>query len=334
MEEAILRKLRAIPGVSSAAAISALPLDREENDPIYVEDRPERDGAIPPARRFKNVSPGYFAAVGTRLIAGRDYTWDDNENRAPVGIVSENLARELWGTSAAAIGKRIRLNAKDSWREVIGVAADLHDDGVDRKAPAMVYWPLIQKNADGGEDVLRGLYYMVRSPRAGSEALLHDLQGAVTSVNKNLPIADVATLQSIYDKSLARSSVTLMLLAIASGMALLLGIVGIYGVISYSVSLRTREIGIRMALGGSLEKVTRLFIRQGVAMCGIGLIGGFAGALLLTGLMKSLLFGVSAVDPLTYALAASGLMLAALGGSYLPARRATKVDPVEALRAE
>jgi len=334
MEEAILRKLEAIPGVSSAAAISALPLNHDQNDPIYAEDHPERKGEIPPARRFKHVSPGYFAAVGSRLIAGRDFSWDDNYSRIHAGIVSENLARELWGNPAAAIGRRIRLNPKDSWYEVIGVVADLHDDGVDRNAPTMVYWPLLQRNADGHEDVVRGLYYIVRTPRAGSEALVRDLQTAVTSVNAKLPVADVNTLQSIYDKSLARSSVTLMLLAIAGGMALLLGIVGIYGVISYSVSLRTREIGIRMALGGSLEKVTRLFVREGVAMCGIGLIGGFTGALLLTGLMKSLLFGVNSADPLTYAVAAAGLMVAALVGSYLPARRATKVDPVEALRAE
>lgn len=333
-EEAILRKVEAIPGVSKAAAISALPLNGDQNDPIYAEDHPEREGTIPPARRFKHVSPGYFAAVGSRLIAGRDFSWDDNYSRIHAGIVSENMARELWGNPAAAIGKRIRLNPKDSWYEVIGVVADLHDDGVDRKAPTMVYWPLLQRNADGHEDVVRGLYYIVRTPRAGSEALLRDLQIAVARVNASLPIADVKTLQSVYEKSLARSSITLMLLAIAGGMALLLGIVGIYGVISYSVSLRTREIGIRMALGGSLEKVTRLFVREGVRMCGVGLVGGFAGALLLSGLMKSLLFGVSSGDPLTYGIAASGLLVAAFVGSYLPARRATKVDPVDALRSE
>jgi predicted permease len=334
MEEAILQNIEAIPGVSKAAAISALPLRGDQNDPIYVEDHPDRAGAIPPARRFKHVSPVYFATAGSRLITGRDFSWEDNYNRIPVCIVSENLAGELWGNPPAAIGKRVRLNPKDSWREVIGVVADLHDDGVDRKAPTMVYWPLLQRNADGHEDVLRGLSYIVRTPRAGSEALLHDLQIAVTGVSASLPIADVSTLQSIYDRSLARSSVTLMLLAIAGGMALLLGIVGIYGVISYSVSLRAREIGIRMALGGSFDKVTRLFVRQGVGMCGIGLIAGCAGALLLTGLMKSLLFGVSSIDPLTYTVAAAALMLAALVGSYLPARRATKVDPADALRAE
>ncbi len=334
MEEAILRKVRAIPGVSNVAAISALPFNDSQDDPIYVESHPEREGTIPPVRHFKHVSPGYFTAVGSRLIAGRDFTWDDNYSRVQAGIVSENMARELWGNPAAAIGKRIRLNPKDSWREVIGVVADLHDDGVDHKAPAVVYWPLLQKNTDGKDDVNRGLSYLVRTPRAGSEALLRDLQTAVTGVNASLPIADVKTLQSIYDKSLARSSVTLMLLAIAGGMALLLGIVGIYGVISYSVSQRTREIGIRVALGGSFDKVTRLFVRQGVGMCGAGLIGGFAGALLLSGLMKSLLFGVNSGDPLTYAIAASGLLVAALVGSYLPARRATKVDPVDALRAE
>jgi predicted permease len=334
MEEAILRKMETLPGVSAVAAISDLPLEGGENDPIYAEDHRYRDGGMPPVRRFKYMSPGYISTIGSHLIAGRDFTWNELYNGTPVAIVSENLARELWGSPRTAVGKRIRVKLKDYSREVIGVVADLHDDRIDQKPPTIVYWPLLQKNLEGGDTVIRGVSYIIRTPRAGSTALLHDIQKAVTSVNASLPIADVETLQSVYERSLARSSMTLVLLAIAGGMALLLGVVGIYGVISYSVSQRTREIGIRLALGAPLQEVTSLFVRQGLIMSGIGVICGLPAALALTGLMKSLLFGVSPADPVTYVAASAGLMIAALLGSYLPARRAIKVDPVEALRAE
>ncbi len=274
------------------------------------------------------------AVTDLLLIAGRDFTWSELYNRTPVAIVSENLGRELWGNARAAVGKRIRVAPRDDWREVIGVVADLHDDGIDQKPPTIVYWPLLLKNFQGGDTVIRGASYIIRTPRAGSTALLHDLQKAVASVNAILPISDVKTLQSIYESSLARSSVTLVLLAISGGMALLLGMVGLYGVISYSVSQRTREIGIRLALGAPLRELTRLFVREGLLMSGVGAICGLTAALTLTRLMRSLLFEVSPADPLTYAAASAGLMVAALLGSYLPARRAIKVDPVEALRAE
>jgi predicted permease len=334
MEEAILRKIETVPGVSSVAAISDLPLEGGENEPIYAEDHRYRQGGIPPVRRFKYVSPGYISTIGSHLIAGRDFTWNELYNRTPVAIVSENLARELWSDPRAAVGKRIRINLKDYWREVIGVVADLHDDGIDQKPPTMAYWPLLQKNLEGGDTVIRGVSYVIRTPRAGSTALRHDLQKAVVSVNASLPIADVKTLQSVYEGSLARTSLTLVLLATAGAMALLLGMVGIYGVISYSVSQRTREIGIRLALGAPLRDVTGLFVRHGLVMSGIGVICGLPGAVALTGLMRSLLFEVSPADPVTYVAASAGLILAALLGSYLPARRATKIDPVEALRAE
>lgn len=153
-------------------------------------------------------------------------------------------------------------------------------------------------------------------------------------MNPSLPVADVKTLESVYERSLTRTSFTLVLLAIAGGMALLLGVVGIYGVISYSVSQRTREVGIRLALGAPLQGVTGLFVRHGLVMAGVGAICGLAAALALTRLMKSLLFEVSPADPLTYVAASAALIFAAILGSYLPARRATRVDPVEALRAE
>ena len=217
---------------------------------------------------------------------------------------------------------------------MIGVIADLRDDGIDGKAPTIVYWPLWQKAVPTSSAVTRSVVYVIRTPRAGSTELRQEIHQAVASVNPSLPVADVKTLQSVYDRSLARTSFTLVLLAIAGGMALLLGVVGLYGVISYSVSQRTREIGIRLALGAPLQDVTRMFVHHGLVLSAIGAACGLTAALALTRLMKSLLYDVSPADPLTYVAVSAGLILAATLASYLPARRATKVDPVEALRAE
>jgi predicted permease len=335
MEEEILRTLSAIPGVSAAAIANMLPMEGGSNDPVYVDDRASLADKVPPIRRYKFVSPGYFSAIGARLLAGRDLTWAETYNRTPVALVSENMARELWRSPRAAIGKRIRPTLKDDWREVIGVVADLRDDGVDQPAPAIAYWPLLQKNFESSPTyVFRSVAFIVRTPRAGSSALLQDLQKAVARVNPNLPVANVKTLESVYDRSLARTSFTLVLLATAGGMALLLGVIGIYGVISYSVSQRTREIGIRLALGAPLQDVTRMFVRHGLVLSGIGAACGLSAALALTRLMKSVIYAVSPADPLTYSAVSAGLILSAALASYLPARKATKVDPVDALRAE
>jgi ABC-type antimicrobial peptide transport system permease subunit len=218
---------------------------------------------------------------------------------------------------------------------VIGVVANEHTDGIDKKAPTIVYWPLFQKNFEGDPgQVQRSIAFVIRTPRAGSMSLREELRDAIWSINANLPLANVETVETLYDRSLARTSFTLILLAIAGGMALLLGIVGIYGVISYSVSQRTREIGIRLALGAPLTDITRLFLRHGLMLSAIGCACGLAAALVLTRLMKSLLFSVSPSDPLTYAAMSVALIAAAALASYLPARKAIKVDPVEALRAE
>ena len=334
MEEAILRKIETLAGVSSVAIINAIPMERGSSNPVYAEGHPLTEGSVPPIRRFKFISPGYASTVGSRLIAGRDLTWTDVYNRTPVALVSENMARELWQDPRAAIGKRIRTTLKADWREVIGVVADLHDDGIDQKAPTITYWPLLLKNFDGGNAAIRGVSYVVRTSRAGSVRLRQEIHQAVTSVNANLPVAEVKTLESVYEQSLARTSFALALLAIAGGMALVLGVVGLYGVISYSVSQRTRDIGIRLALGAPVKTVTRLFVHHGLVISGIGVICGVTAAFVLARLMKSLLFEVSPADPMTYLAAAAGLILAAFLGSYLPARRAARVDPLKALRAE
>jgi predicted permease len=336
MEQAMLDKLTRVNGVVSASITTSVPMGGgDSNDPIYAEDKTYREGTIAPLRRYKWIAPGYFSAMGQRMLAGRDLTWADTYNRAAVALVSENTARDIWGAPEAALGKRIRARDKDDWREVIGVVADEHADGVDRNAPTIVYWPMFQKNFEGDPvSVQRYISFVIRTPRAGSMALQTEIRNAIWSVDSNLPLANLDTLQVFYDRSLARTSFTLLLLATAGGMALVLGLVGIYGVVSYSVSQRTREIGIRLALGAPPANVTTVFVRSGLILSAIGCGCGLAASLALAPLMKSVLFSVSPADPLTYGAMCTSLILAAALASYFPARKATSVDPVEALRTE
>ena len=334
LEQAILEKIRAIPGVTSAGITTVIPTEPGgPSDLVYARDHSYQ--TAPPLRRLKFVSPGLPAAMGNRLIAGREFTWTDTYQRRPVAMVSENLARELWHDSRGAIGKQIRESLSGPWREVIGVVGDEHEDGVQEKAPAVAYYPLLMNDFQNrAVAVRRAVSYIVRSKRAGSQGLLGEVQQAVWQSNASLPLAAVRTLQEIYGRSLGRISFTLVMLAIAGAMALLIGLVGIYGVISYSVSQRRREIGIRLALGAPQSEVTRIFIGHGFVLALIGVACGLAGAAALTRVLRSLLFDVNPLDPLTYAAVSLGLIAAAISASYLPAQRAMTVDPVEALRAE
>jgi len=336
MQEAMIERVEAVNGVISASIISSVPMDGgESNDPVIAADKTYREGTLAPLRRYKSIAPGYFRTIGQRMLVGRDLTWADIYNGGEVAIVSENTARDIWGGPEAALGKHIRPNKKDDWREVIGVVADEHADGVDKPAPTVVYWPLFTKNFEGAPVLAqRYVSLVIRTPRAGSVSGGDEIRKALWSVYSNVPLTKTDTLETLYNRSLARTSFTLLLLAIAGGMALLLGIVGIYGVISYSVSQRTREIGIRLALGAPIAQVTSAFVRSGLILSAIGCGCGLVGALILAPLMKSLLFSVSPSDPLTCALSSGTLILAAALASYLPARRATKIDPVKALRAE
>jgi predicted permease len=334
LEQGILDKIRAIPGVASAGITTMIPgSDSENSDQVYARDKTYQ--SVPPLRRLKLVSPGLLAAMANRLVAGRDFTWNEVYQHRPVAMLSGNLARELWGDPRLAIGKEITANPKDPWREVIGVVGDEHEDGVQLRAPEAAYYPLLMNDFQAKpEMVSRSVFYVVRSPRAGSQSFLADVQRAVWSQNASLPLGNVRTLGAIFDKSLARTAFTLVMLAIAGAMALLIGLVGIYGVISYSVSQRMREIGIRMALGARTTELTLLFVAHGFALALIGVAFGLAGAVALTRLLSSQLFEVNALDPLTYAAVAVGLIAAAAIASYIPALRAAAVDPLEALRAE
>jgi predicted permease len=338
VQNSIVDKLAALPGVTSVGFAGAVPM--ENNDPnwdqIGVEGK-RYEGGDPPLRLFNYVSPNYFHTAGTKLVAGRDFTWDDNYGLRQEVIVSENFARESWGSPAAAIGKRVRQFSSMPWQEVIGVVQDVRAHGVDRDAPPTIYWTAMLNDPYTHTptiDAPRLVTYVIRSSRAGNEGFLLEVQQAVWSVNANLPLAAVQTLQDLYSKSLARTSFTLVMLAIAGSMALALGVIGIYGVISYAVSQRTREIGIRLALGAQKKELKWMFVRSALLLTMLGIAIGLGTAAALMRLMKSLLFGISPFDPVTYITVPVVLAIAAAIASYLPARRAAAIDPVEALRAE
>ncbi len=337
MENDMIDKLAAIPGVTGAAFASGAPLERlgDWNDLLYAKDKDYSPGQIPPLRAFRFISPGFLKVDGTPLIAGRDFNWTDVYGKRRVSIVSENLAREVWGSPAAALGKQVRTGLNDPWREIVGVVSNVYDKGVEQKAPSIAYWPPMLDQFELDKlHVTRFGVLAVRTNRAGSESFLTQARQAIWSVDGSLPVFLVRTLQDVYDGSLARTSFTLVLLAIAGAMALVLGVVGIYGVIAYAVTQRTREIGIRMALGAEPARLQRMFVRQGLLLAAVGAALGLGAAVGLTRLMSSLLFKTAALDPLTYAAVSAILILAAALASYFPSRRATAIDPVEALRIE
>ena len=338
LQNALAEKLATIQGVKSVAFGSDMPLEGFEAgwDEIMGEGKDYPEDKIPPMRLYKYVAPGFFATAGTRLIAGRDVTWSEIYETRPVVLLSEELAREMWGSAQAAVGKRVHEFAKSPWAEVIGVVEDVRENGVQSAAPETVYWPTFLPAQYGGTglDVTRNTTFVVRSDRAGNQGFVEEIRQAVWSVNSNLPVASVQTMQDVYDKSVARTSFTLVMLGIAGAMSIALGVIGIYGVLSYTVSQRRREIGIRLALGAQRENVLGMVLESGARMALAGVAIGVVVALALTRLMSSLLFGVSAHDPLTYSLVALLLFVVALAACWIPARRATRVDPMVALRYE
>src|ERR1700730_5624180 len=338
IQNEILEKLAATPGVKSAGLVSEMPMEGFDSDwdCIFAQDKIYPDNVMAPLRLYKYISPGFLKTAGTRLVAGREFTWSDVYGLRPVVMVFENLAREMWGTPSAALGKQLREFPSMPWHEVIGVIQDVRERGVQEKAPEIVYWPPMMEYLFGRKiaDTVRTETFVIRSERAGTEAFLNEVRQAAWSANSNLPLASVRTMQEVYDKSVARTSFTLVMLGIAGVMALVLGIIGIYGVISYTVSQRKREIGIRLDLGAQTGDVLQMVLRQGARMALVGVAIGIGAALGLTGLMRSLLFGVTARDPMTFAAVAALLILVSLLASYIPARRAMFVDPIVALRYE
>lgn len=336
LHEQILRRVEALAGVASVGLSSSITMDGyDSNDPIFVEDFPLPEGQIPPLRRYKWISENAFRTMGNPIVAGRDITWTDIHGRRPVVMISENLAREFWGEPAKAVGRRVRNTPTSPWREIVGVVGIEYDDGVARRAPTIVYWPLLLEDFWGNPvRVQRSLAYAIRTSRLQSPDFLKDVQRAVWGVNPSLPLARVQTLREIYDASLAQTSFALLVLGTAAAVTLLLGLVGIYGVIAYIVSQRRREVGIRMVLGAGRAEVQRLFVTRGLMLTGTGLLIGLVAAAAVMRLLSSQLFGVTPFDLTTYVAVIAALGSVALVATWLPARQATKLDPAIALRSE
>jgi predicted permease len=304
-------------------------------DDWMVEEFPLAEGEVAPERRINWMVPGYHATLRNRLLAGRSLEWDDIYQRRNVALITENLAREYWEEPARALGKRIRNNENGPWREIVGVVGNVHTRGVANEAPSVIYLPYITADFWGTDAFSFGeLRYVIRTERPDPLSLVPEVRQTVWGVHPNLAISEVRTLDQIFHQSIARTSFTLVVLGIAALVALVLGMVGVYGVISYLVAQRTREIGVRLAIGASQLQVRDLVLRQGVVFAVAGVAVGLAVAAGLTRFLGSLLFGVAPVDGTTYATVSVVLVAVVFLASYLPARRAARVDPVLALRAD
>lgn len=332
--QAIAERLRAVNGVDSVALAGfedGLPLDGDgRGAAVEIDQRPRPPGTAP-VRQLQLVSPGFFETLGTPLIAGRTFEWTDAFENRPVALISENMAIEEWGSPAAALGKRIRVIPPAPWMEVVGVVQSVQHDGLDRPPPGSVAVPLQTAG------VLRAppaATFVVRSGRVGTPGFVRELQQAVWGVQPAVSLLNMRTLGDLYRRALARTSLTLKLLGTLASIAVLLGVIGVYGSISYAVAERRREIGICRALGATDAALRRRFVLQALLLAGSGAAAGVAAAAALAQALRSQLFGVSALDPATYGVVAAVLITAAGLASYAPARRAAAVDPMEVLRAD
>lgn len=325
-QHAIAERLAAVSGVQSAAFTSAsdgLPLDGDgRSGAIFVEGRIVGDD-MPRPKEIQFASPRFFETMMTPIVSGRAFEWNDVYQERPVALVSENFARAEWGSASASIGKRISLRQTGPWLDVVGVVHDVRHNGLGEPAPETVILPPIPRET---------ATFVVRSERAGTSAFLGELRRAVWSVDGNLSLAGVRTLGEMYERSMSRTVMTLELLAITGILALVLGLVGIYGVVSYAIAQRRREIGLRIALGAGYGEVRRMFVRSALALVAVGVGLGLPAAAALTRLMESQLFGISPLDPPAYLGVALLLVVAAGLASYISARRASALDPVEVLK--
>jgi putative ABC transport system permease protein len=270
------------------------------------------------------ASPGYFGTMGIPILRGRAFTAAEIHAGAPVAVVSREMAHRFWGDDDA-VGRRLRIGPPGApWTTVVGVAQDVHQEGLDKAPRPQMYRPFDLAPREAG-------FFLIRA-KGDPAALTAAARKAVAAADPNVLVHDVAVLEQRLAGSVAAQRFNLLLLALLSGLALALAAVGLYGVLGYIVAERTREIGIRMALGAERRRVLSLVIRQGLTLAAIGIGIGLPGAFAASRLLRGSLFGVTAADPLTYVAIPLALLLVALLSSWLPARRATRVDPVVALR--
>ncbi len=335
-----LGALRSIPGVRSAGAITKLPLDAEarQDSAVFIEDHPIRKGSIPDLHEIEFATPSYFVAMGIPLRAGRLFAAPDpsgNPDKGPPEVVvSAAFAARYWpGPATNAIGRRVRMNQTDPWHTIVGVVGDVRGDGLDQPVTSDVYCPLVTLNAAGAPWIPRELAFVVRTD-AEQPGVVVRAERAMAAIDPGLPLYRVMALRDLLAGATARTTFTILLLGIAAVVAMIVGACGIYGVISYLVSLRTREIGVRLALGAEANDVRLMVTRQALVDAATGVAIGVVGALALSRALRATLSNVSPSDPSMLGAAAVVLLITAIAASWIPARRASRLDPAIALRSD
>jgi putative ABC transport system permease protein len=335
----LLTRLRALPGATNAALTYSLPIDGSNWNSIFiVADQPVPERGKLPSAAFTPVSAGYFETMGMRLVRGRRFDASESPDSAKTVVVNETLARRLW-PGEDAIGKRLKQGWPETpdhptspgasfspWREVVGVVADVKFNGINSETPLQVYLPMVQEPS-------RSLAIVLRTSLEPT-SIVPSVEAIVRGLDKNLPLFQARSMDQVLDTSIARERVSTIIFAVFAIVALTLAAVGLYGVVSHGVTERTHEIGVRMALGADARHVLGLVVRQGLTTTLVGVAIGIATALALSRAMSGLLFGVAATDPPTFAAVVATLIAFAAIACYLPAWRATRVDPTTALRAE
>ncbi len=329
-----LDELKGIPGVISAGAVVSLPIDQQGRGTAWeIEGAPTGDGELDPVIFFNYASPNYFGTMEIMIEAGRDFDNSDHENPWGAAIVSRGMADKYW-PGQDPIGKRFRIagNTTD-WETVVGMVEDVRSDGLRNPAPEMIYLPFVTRGARGNRgDIVNSPSFAVRAENP--EQLIPVIRQRLNQADASLPMYRVQTMETIVENSVVRLSFTMLTLGIASAMALLLGAVGLYGVLSYLVTQRTQEIGVRLALGAQSGQVRRMVVLQGARLVAAGMVVGLLAAFGLAGLLQGLLYGTEPLDPMTFAAMSGVMLVVGMVASYLPARRASSVDPLESMRLE
>jgi putative ABC transport system permease protein len=320
----LFERLSALPGVVAAGGVSELPLGELRNMGTFdIQNKPVPPGQDDPHGDWRSASAGYFRAMGISLVRGRLFSDRDAADAPPVVIVDEEAARRYW-PAGDAIGSRVSVDGPDAWREVVGIVRAVHHDALDAPPRGALYFPLAQRPTTTAFAVID----TVGDPSSAAASA----REAIRAIDPDLPVYDVSSLENRLNDSLGRRRVAMWLLVAFASLALTLAAIGVYGVLAYDVSQRTHEIGIRMALGAGRTQVLQMVMRTGVVLTVTGIAIGVAVAAAAARAASGLLYGVSPYDPITYAAFAAVLLATAIAASYLPARRATSVDPMKALR--
>jgi putative ABC transport system permease protein len=325
-------RLAAVPTVVSAGAATELPMTTPSGTAFNFSGRPTEPGRLPPIVQYQTVTRGYFKTMKIAVVSGRDFDSSDERPGTHTAVINQAAAAQYW-PGEDPIGKQLRQANGDPksqlpWSTVVGVVASIRQSDLREQARPIVYFPL---NA-GDANAPRVLSYAIRGPHAETQA--DAVRAAVWSIDPDVPVASVQTMNHIVERSVVQFSFTMLTLALAAGIALVLGAIGLYGVLSYAVSLRTREIGVRLALGAPASRVMRSVVASGAAIAGLGLVIGLLGAVALTRFLRGFLYETAPLDVATFAGMAGLLFVVAIAASYLPARKAASVSPLEAMRAD